>query len=147
MVAGNGLHNLMNQAFKYQDAVLIKRIQNLSPHKNLQHIMFIDYVRFGPHQITVNKKPKFLHVSEITKAGRYNTKVNHELVTTVFVKDVVSAEQCWMNTNLIPWQYASTTKIFLDHRLQQVTLDSNARRTSLEFGATQSALELTTNLM
>ncbi|XP_055855396.1 uncharacterized protein LOC129918722 [Episyrphus balteatus] len=125
MVAGNGLHNLMNRAFKYKDAVLIKRIQNLSPHKNLQHIMFIDYVRFGPHQITVNKKPKFLHVSVITKDGR----VNHELVTTVFVKDVVSAEQCWMNTNLIPWQFESTRKFFLDHRLQQVTLDGNARRT------------------
>ncbi|XP_055911716.1 kinesin-associated protein 3 isoform X1 [Eupeodes corollae] len=43
MVDGNRLHNLMDRAFKYQDALLMKLIRNLSQHENLQH-MFIDYV-------------------------------------------------------------------------------------------------------
>lgn len=43
MVEGNRLHNLMDRAFKNQDALLMKLIRNLSQHESLQS-HFVDYV-------------------------------------------------------------------------------------------------------
>lgn len=43
MVEGNRLHSLMDRSFKYQDALLMKLLRNLSQHESLQPL-FIDYV-------------------------------------------------------------------------------------------------------
>nr|XP_016923259.1 kinesin-associated protein 3 isoform X1 [Drosophila suzukii] len=43
MVEGQRLHSLMDRAFKYQDALLMKLLRNLSQHESLQ-LQFIDYV-------------------------------------------------------------------------------------------------------
>ncbi|XP_067640565.1 kinesin-associated protein 3 isoform X4 [Eurosta solidaginis] len=43
MVDGNRLHDLIDRAFKYQDALLMKLLRNLSQHEELQP-KFIDYV-------------------------------------------------------------------------------------------------------
>ncbi|XP_020802115.1 kinesin-associated protein 3 [Drosophila serrata] len=43
MVEGQRLHSLMDRAFKYQDALLMKLLRNLSQHESLQP-QFIDYV-------------------------------------------------------------------------------------------------------
>ncbi|KAH8256699.1 hypothetical protein KR038_004678 [Drosophila bunnanda] len=43
MVEGQRLHSLMDRAFKYQDALLMKLLRNLSQHESLQS-QFIDYV-------------------------------------------------------------------------------------------------------
>ncbi|KAH8273277.1 hypothetical protein KR018_004261 [Drosophila ironensis] len=43
MVEGQRLHSLMDRAFKYQDALLMKLLRNLSQHEPLQ-LQFIDYV-------------------------------------------------------------------------------------------------------
>ncbi|XP_030378997.1 kinesin-associated protein 3 [Scaptodrosophila lebanonensis] len=43
MVEGQRLHSLMDRAFKYQDALLMKLLRNLSQHESLQ-VQFIDYV-------------------------------------------------------------------------------------------------------
>ncbi|XP_026848654.1 kinesin-associated protein 3 isoform X2 [Drosophila persimilis] len=43
MVDGQRLHSLMDRAFKYQDALLMKLLRNLSQHESLQ-LQFIDYV-------------------------------------------------------------------------------------------------------
>ncbi|ALC48680.1 Kap3 [Drosophila busckii] len=43
MVEGQRLHSLMDRAFKYQDALLMKLLRNLSQHESLQ-LLFIDYV-------------------------------------------------------------------------------------------------------
>uniref|UniRef100_A0A7G3APG4 Putative kinesin associated protein kap n=1 Tax=Lutzomyia longipalpis TaxID=7200 RepID=A0A7G3APG4_LUTLO len=43
MIENNRLHNLMARAFKYQDALLMKMIRNISHHENLR-IYFVDFV-------------------------------------------------------------------------------------------------------
>lgn len=43
MVEGQRLHSLMDRAFKYQDALLMKLLRNISQHESLQ-LHFIDYV-------------------------------------------------------------------------------------------------------
>uniref|UniRef100_A0A1L8DUQ1 Putative kinesin associated protein kap n=1 Tax=Nyssomyia neivai TaxID=330878 RepID=A0A1L8DUQ1_9DIPT len=43
MIENNRLHNLMARAFKYQDALLMKMIRNVSHHENLR-IHFVDFV-------------------------------------------------------------------------------------------------------
>ncbi|XP_055711983.1 kinesin-associated protein 3 [Phlebotomus papatasi] len=43
MIENNRLHNLMVRAFKYQDALLMKMIRNISHHENLR-IHFVDFV-------------------------------------------------------------------------------------------------------
>ncbi|XP_068141377.1 LOW QUALITY PROTEIN: kinesin-associated protein 3 [Drosophila tropicalis] len=43
MVENQRLHSLMDRAFKYQDALLMKLLRNLSQHESLQ-LQFIDYV-------------------------------------------------------------------------------------------------------
>ncbi|KAM8707764.1 hypothetical protein ACLKA7_014837 [Drosophila subpalustris] len=43
MVEGQRLHSLMDRAFKYQDALLMKLLRNISQHESLQ-LQFIDYV-------------------------------------------------------------------------------------------------------
>ncbi|XP_034490560.1 kinesin-associated protein 3 isoform X2 [Drosophila innubila] len=43
MVEGQRLHSLMDRAFNYQDALLMKLLRNISQHESLQ-LQFIDYV-------------------------------------------------------------------------------------------------------
>ncbi|XP_005177042.2 kinesin-associated protein 3 isoform X2 [Musca domestica] len=59
MVEGNRLHSLMDRAFKYQDALLMKLLRNLSQHESLQPL-FIDYVGDLARVLTICEDEVFL---------------------------------------------------------------------------------------
>ncbi|XP_075158382.1 kinesin associated protein 3 isoform X3 [Haematobia irritans] len=59
MVEGNRLHSLMDRAFKYQDALLMKLLRNLSQHESLQ-ALFIDYVGDLARILTICEDETFL---------------------------------------------------------------------------------------
>ncbi|XP_023169763.2 kinesin-associated protein 3 isoform X2 [Drosophila hydei] len=59
MVEGRRLHSLMDRAFKYQDALLMKLLRNLSQHESLQ-IQYIDYVGDLARILTICEDESFI---------------------------------------------------------------------------------------
>ncbi|XP_062138534.1 kinesin-associated protein 3 [Drosophila sulfurigaster albostrigata] len=59
MVEGKRLHSLMDRAFKYQDALLMKLLRTLSQHESLQ-LLYIDYVGDLARILTICDNESFI---------------------------------------------------------------------------------------
>ncbi|XP_017869033.1 PREDICTED: kinesin-associated protein 3, partial [Drosophila arizonae] len=59
MVEGQRLHSLMDRSFKYQDALLMKLLRNISQHESLQ-LQYIDYVGDLARVLTICEEESFI---------------------------------------------------------------------------------------
>lgn len=59
MVEGQRLHSLMDRSFKYQDALLMKLLRNISQHESLK-LQYIDYVGDLARVLTICEEESFI---------------------------------------------------------------------------------------
>lgn len=88
MIERNRLHNLMDRAFKYQDALLMKMLRNISQHESLR-TNFIDFVGDLAKILTICNEEEFI----VECLG---------ILGNLSLPDL-DYSQILQNFNLIPW--------------------------------------------